>query len=99
LNHLNELDIVAVLSSIKNNKTTINSINLPNEPGIYCIFLKVGSILGELDNNTDLIYIGKAEKSLNSRDYKTHFSSGKSGSSTVRRSLGALLKKEWGRIK
>lgn len=94
MNHLNKLDIVAVLTSIKNNKTTINSINLPNEPGIYGIFLKVGSIIGELNTNTDLIYIGKAEKSLNSRDYKTHFSNGKSGSSTVRRSLGALLKKE-----
>ena len=94
MNHLNKLDCVAVLSSIKNNKTTINSITLPNEQGIYGIFLKAGSIIDELNINTDLIYIGKAEKSLNSRDYKTHFSNGKSGSSTVRRSLGALLKKE-----
>ncbi|MEQ6900329.1 GIY-YIG nuclease family protein [Nocardioides sp. YIM 152588] len=37
------------------------------------------------------LYIGKAEKSLNGRDVGTHFSTGKTGSSTVRRSLAALL--------
>lgn len=37
------------------------------------------------------LYVGKAEKSLNGRDVGTHFASGKTGSSTVRRSLAALL--------
>lgn len=37
------------------------------------------------------LYVGKAEKSLNGRDVATHFATGKTGSSTVRRSLAALL--------
>jgi hypothetical protein len=37
------------------------------------------------------IYVGKAERSLNGRDVGTHFATGKTGSSTVRRSLAALL--------
>jgi hypothetical protein len=37
------------------------------------------------------LYVGKAEKSLNGRDIGTHFTTGKTGSSTVRRSLAALL--------
>lgn len=38
------------------------------------------------------LYVGKAEKSLNGRDVGTHSSlPGKTGSSTVRRSLAALL--------
>ena len=37
------------------------------------------------------LYIGKAERSLNGRDVGTHFATGKTGSSTVRRSLAALL--------
>jgi hypothetical protein len=37
------------------------------------------------------LYVGKAERSLNGRDVGTHFASGKTGSSTVRRSLAALL--------
>lgn len=37
------------------------------------------------------LYVGKAEKSLNGRDVGTHFAAGKTGSSTVRRSIAALL--------
>ena len=37
------------------------------------------------------LYVGKAERSLHGRDVRTHFASGKTGSSTVRRSLAALL--------
>jgi hypothetical protein len=37
------------------------------------------------------LYVGKAEKSLNGRDIGTHFTTGRTGSSTVRRSLAALL--------
>lgn len=37
------------------------------------------------------LYVGKAEKSLNGRDVGTHFATGKTGSSTVRRSVAALL--------
>ncbi|MAY98144.1 GIY-YIG nuclease family protein [uncultured Nocardioides sp.] len=37
------------------------------------------------------LYVGKAERSLNGRDVRTHFAAGKTGSSTVRRSLAALL--------
>jgi hypothetical protein len=40
------------------------------------------------------LYVGKAEKSLNGRDVGTHFATGKTGSSTVRRSLAALLADE-----
>lgn len=41
-----------------------------------------------------LLYVGKAERSLNGRDVGTHFAVGKTGSSTVRRSLAALLTDE-----
>jgi hypothetical protein len=40
------------------------------------------------------LYVGKAERSLNGRDVGTHFATGKTGSSTVRRSLAALLVNE-----
>jgi hypothetical protein len=40
------------------------------------------------------LYVGKAERSLNGRDVRTHFATGKTGSSTVRRSLAALLVEE-----
>lgn len=39
-------------------------------------------------------YVGKAESSLASRDLRTHFRTGKTGSSTLRRTLAALLREE-----
>ncbi|MDN5790239.1 MAG: hypothetical protein L0H25_05130 [Micrococcales bacterium] len=37
------------------------------------------------------LYVGKAERTLHGRDVRTHFAAGKTGSSTVRRTLAALL--------
>jgi len=37
------------------------------------------------------LYVGKAESSLRSRDLRHHFADGRTGSSTLRRSLAALL--------
>ena len=39
------------------------------------------------------LYVGKAEKSLVSRDLRTHFATGKTGRSSPRRSFAALLRK------
>lgn len=41
-----------------------------------------------------LLYVGKAERSLRGRDVRTHLAAGKTGSSTVRRSLASLLNRE-----
>jgi len=62
-------------------------------PGIYAISY-LGSdfpVLGKAVKINQIVYIGKTESSQESRDQKTHFSSGKTGSSTVRKSIGALL--------
>jgi hypothetical protein len=40
------------------------------------------------------LYVGKAEDSLLSRDLNCHFGDGRTGSSTVRRSFAALLRKQ-----
>lgn len=68
--------------------------HVPREPGLYAFY-------GDDHAWSDLglspafegqpLYVGKAESSLNGRDVGTHFAAGKTGSSTVRRSLAALL--------
>jgi len=65
-----------------------------DEPGIYAFFFtgKDFPIEGFNPQKDEIIYIGKTESSQASRDEKTHFASGKTGSSTIRRSLGSLLK-------
>lgn len=70
---------------------------VPRRPGLYAVHgdHAVWEHLG-LGESTDArpLYVGKAERSLASRDVATHFSTGKSGSSTLRRSLAGLLADE-----
>ncbi len=42
------------------------------------------------------LYVGKAEHTLAGRDVRTHFGTGKTGNSTLRRSLAGLLRGELG---
>jgi len=74
--------------------------SLPSRPGIYAIHAD-GRALEELkvDRWTSVgrpVYVGKSETSLGQRDIGTHFSDGKTGSSTLRRSLAALLSSQLG---
>lgn len=70
---------------------------VPNHPGLYAFYgderawadLELSPAFADQP-----LYVGKAERSLNGRDVGTHFSAGKTGSSTVRRCLAALLVKE-----
>lgn len=64
-----------------------------DKPGIYTIHF-MGKAFPEFKLTPkvkEIIYIGKTESSQTSRDANTHFASGKSGSSTLRRSIGALM--------
>lgn len=67
---------------------------VPSAPGLYAFYGDAevwGELgLGEPPDDRPL-YVGKAEESLAARDVRTHFSTGKTGSSTIRRSLAGLL--------
>lgn len=74
-------------------------VHVADAPGLYAIY---GSIetwhqLGLGDPPTFRpLYVGKAEESVRIRDLKQHFSSGKTGQSTVRRTFAALLRRAYG---
>lgn len=75
--------------------TAVESV--PKAPGLYALFgdKQAWSSLGLTAAFDDQpLYVGKAERSLNGRDVRTHFATGRTGSSTVRRSLAALLEAE-----
>ncbi len=62
-------------------------------PEIYAFFY-VGNdfpLLGDSISKHQIIYIGKTESSQEKRDSKTHFTTGKTGNSTVRKSIGSIL--------
>jgi hypothetical protein len=88
---MNSQDVIQLLrkSEIPYLKTTIFS----QLPGIYALFY-IGDnfpFVGCNVSTHQIIYIGKTESSQEKRDAKTHFTSGKTGSSTVRKSIGSIL--------
>jgi GIY-YIG catalytic domain len=70
---------------------------VPDRPGLYAIYGRPSVWrdlrLGDPPDERPL-YVGKAERSLVSRDLKTHFATGRTGQSSPRRSLAALLADE-----
>lgn len=70
------------------------AVTVPASAGLYgfhgdeSVWLQLG--LGSPPDDRPL-YVGKAEASLAARDVRTHFATGRTGSSTLRRSLAALL--------
>jgi hypothetical protein len=67
--------------------------HVPSKPGLYAVYADPET-WQELNLEIRVgcpLYVGKAEESLQSRDIRTHFATGRTGSSTVRRSFAALL--------
>ena len=68
---------------------------LPPRPGLYKVILATdgafaGTALAGLGVGSPL-YVGRAEESLYGRDVRPHLASNRTGSSILRRSLGAVL--------
>jgi hypothetical protein len=66
--------------------------NYPAKSGIYAFYLSDNSDLFDFGKGGQLIYVGIAKGSFHDRDFNQHFKTGKTGSSTLRRSIGAILK-------
>ncbi len=84
-----------ILSHLLDKKKAISeTLEFSDKPGIYALFY-IGKDKFPISDfvipDHQIIYIGKTEKSQKSRDADTHFKTGKTGSSTVRKSIGALL--------
>ena len=88
-----------IIELLKSGLTPFMEIqNFSEGPGIYAIGFEGDNFPFPLKTlsvtNGDIIYIGKTNSSQKRRVLNTHFRSGRTGSSTLRRSLGALLRKE-----
>lgn len=74
---------------------------VPAAPGLYGfhgdgpVWRQLG--LGSPPDGRPL-YVGKSESSLAARDVRTHFAAGRTGSSTLRRTLAALLVDQLGLV-
>ncbi len=92
---MNHKEIIEQLVSGKKNFLEISTFS--KKPGIYAIFFsgKFFPLENKEPKPYEAIYIGKTESSQEKRDAKTHFKSGKTGSSTLRKTIGSLLRKKY----
>lgn len=84
----------SALTALAGPGAPVDTAIVPTKPGLYAVhgddagWLALG--LGQPPDPRPL-YVGKAERSLAGRDIGTHFSTGRTGSSTLRRALAGLL--------
>tara|TARA_B100001971_G_C18189484_1_gene537724 strand:- start:184 stop:1338 length:1155 start_codon:yes stop_codon:yes gene_type:complete len=61
---------------------------------IYAFFLSENSTLKEFCSPNQLLYLGITERGIKNREINEHLKTGKTGKSSFRRSVGAILKKD-----
>jgi|ERR1017187_2687569 hypothetical protein len=78
---------------IKTAKSFQEIKSFSDEPGIYALFFygKSFPLENYRHSANEILYIGKTLKSQKSRDADTHFKTGKTGSSTLRKTFGSIL--------
>jgi hypothetical protein len=87
-------DPAAVESRLRATRTTIGELNPPSTAGVYAIFLLEPSALKPFAPGRDgLIYVGTSSN-LAQREFENHLDSSSTGFSTLRRSLGAILRQQ-----
>ena len=86
-----------IIKQLKENASPIiKAKSFEPSPGVYAFFFRGTKfpISDYSPTKKEIIYLGKTQSSGISRVLQTHFGTGKTGSSTVRRTLGALLRKD-----
>ena len=89
------MEIDTMIRDFVDNRKIYNQITrFSKQPGIYAVFCMTSDIpnIDKIIASDEVIYLGMTTKSQQERDASTHFKAGRTGGSTLRRSLGALLR-------
>jgi len=86
------MNVERILDELRKRRIRPTSLCAPNEPGVYAVFATRESDLDPFPTRPgQIIYLG-ISKNLARRQLRDHFRSNGTGFSTLRRSLGAILK-------
>ena len=89
------MDIQEIISSINQSRAAFNRVEIEHSPGLYVFFLNdVTKLHPDFEEPFEIVLYAGSSSDLADREFDTHFESGKSGFSTLRRSLGAILKEK-----
>lgn len=84
------METAHALAQLSEHRSSWELLDAPAAPGVYAIFLRDGVLPGVHCAAGTCLYVGLSSN-LAQREFDTHFRAGRSGFSTLRRSLGALL--------
>ena len=95
--HIEALRRILMLTVDPSQARVLLHADLPSVPGCYALVADPAALeelgLGAGTNPT-VLYVGKSEDSVRSRVSRTHLLKDRTGSSTLRRSIGALLRED-----
>ena len=90
------MTIEEIAQKLRETRKPISLAEVPSKCGVYGAFLKAPEDLKGFSKNTDgLIYIGSSSD-LREREFEHHLNSENTGFSTLRRSIGAIFKEDFG---
>lgn len=88
------MDAEEVLRRLTAGATLLKELEAPAAAGVYAYFLASGAVLPRISKpGGGPVYVG-VSSNLAEREFDTHFAAGKTGFSTLRRSIGAILKEQ-----
>jgi len=89
---MNPTQVDAALCDLQKSRASISGLAAPPRSGVYGIYVRPPARLAHFAGSKDgLVYIGLSTN-LAAREFETHFESASTGFSTLRRSIGALLR-------
>jgi hypothetical protein len=87
------MELKQITERLGRTRSSLDSLDVPSKPGVYAIYIRGKTLFPLQVPQNGLIYFGSSNN-LSAREFDVHFNSGQTGFSTLRRSLGAILKNE-----
>lgn len=88
------MNLDEIIRSLESSRAPADAWSPPGRPGVYAAYLRVKTALGPLNPGMNVVlYLGTSED-LARRGIQQHLHPDRTGSSTLRRTLGAVLKRE-----
>jgi hypothetical protein len=93
---MKQTDLSQIIQELRQTRCRPADLDAPDSGGVYAVYVRRSDALSPFSPSADgLIYVG-VTSNLARRELENHFNSENSGFSTLRRSLGSILKSTLG---
>ena len=86
------MDISEIARVLSRSRVAPSKLRAPRDPGICAVYLRSADALPRISVGDECLLFVGCSSDLARREFDTHFGNGQTGFSTLRRSIGALIK-------